>query len=328
MSAVRVEGVGVSPIARLIPTARRVLPKVGGAVFVLWAVATVTFFGLRLIPGDPAEAVAGGPGSQATAAELDAIRAEYGLDRPILVQYAIQLKNLLSGDLGESYAQHQPVAELIGDQLPNTLILTAAALVAAWVIAVGFVLIASHSGRIGSAATSCLEVVSAALPTFWLGAILILVFSTELRLFPAAGDGNGFEALALPVLTLAIPLAGFLGQSIRESFDIAVEAPFTLSARARGESEVGVRVIHALRHAALPGIHISGWAFGALISSAVIVETLFARPGIGRLLQNAVLIHDVPVVLGVVLLIAVVYVLVNIATDVIAEIVDPRLRSA
>ncbi|MDL9948135.1 ABC transporter permease [Gordonia sp. ABSL11-1] len=301
--------------------------KIGGMVLVLWGVATVTFFGLRLIPGDPAEAAAGGPGSQATAAELDAIRSQYGLDRPLVVQYLTYLKGLLSGDLGQSYGQHRPVTQLIGEQLANTLILTAAALVTAWVIAVAFVLIASRGGRIGAAATSSLEVVSAALPTFWLGAILIVIFSSKLRLLPAAGGGNSFDALVLPVITLAIPLAGFLGQSIRESFDIALDAPFTVSARARGEGEIGVRMIHALRHAALPGLHISGWAFGALISSAVIVETLFARPGIGRLLQNAVLVQDVPVVVGVVLLIALIYVLVNIVTDLIAEIIDPRLRS-
>jgi peptide/nickel transport system permease protein len=132
----------------------------------------------------------------------------------------------------------------------------------------------------------------------------------------------------LPVLTLAIPLAGFLGQVMRESLTDALESPFVLSARARGESETGVRWRHAIRHAALPAISLSGWAFGSLISGAVVVETVFARPGLGRSLLNAVTIRDVPMVTGVALVSALAFVLVTIATDAIDRIADPRLRSS
>jgi peptide/nickel transport system permease protein len=130
------------------------------------------------------------------------------------------------------------------------------------------------------------------------------------------------------VVTLAIPLAGFLGQVMRESLLTALESPFVLSARARGESERGVRWIHVLRHAALPAVSLSGWAFGSLISGAVVVETIFARPGLGRTLLNAVTVRDVPVVIGVVLIVALAYILVTLATDLASRSIDPRLRSA
>jgi peptide/nickel transport system permease protein len=132
----------------------------------------------------------------------------------------------------------------------------------------------------------------------------------------------------LPVLTLALPLAGFLGQVMRESVLDALDAPFVLSARARGEGESGVRWRHVLRHGALPGIALSGWAFGWLISGAVVVETIFARPGLGRTLLNAVQLRDVPLVIGVVLVVAVGYVLMTVLTDVVTRIADPRLAAA
>jgi peptide/nickel transport system permease protein len=307
--------------------ARMLAIKVAGAVFVLWAVATLTFFAVRLIPGDPAQAVLGGPGSQASAEALAAVRAEYGLDQPLFIQYLQQLGRLATGDLGRSYALNMDVAPLVLVQLGGTLTLAALALVVAWLLALALATWSTRAGRTGWMIGSGLEIAAAALPHFWLATALIVLFSTWLGILPAIST-PGVAGLVLPVLTLAIPLAGFLGQVMRESLLTALESPFVVSARARGESERGVRWIHVLRHAALPAVSLSGWAFGSLISGAVVVETIFARPGLGRTLLNAVTVRDVPVVIGVVLIVALAYILMTLATDLASRIIDPRLRSA
>jgi peptide/nickel transport system permease protein len=306
---------------------RRVLLRLGGAVVVLWAVATAVFFLIRLIPGDPAQAILGGPGSQASAEALAAVREEYGLDQPLLLQYLTQLGRLAQCDLGTSYSLRVPVVELLGQQLPGTLLLAVLALALAWILALATALWSTRGGRLAAALGAGLELTAAALPHFWLATVLIAVFATTLRWLPPVSTGapNG---LVLPALTLAIPLAGFLGQVMRRSLLDALESPFVLAARARGESELGLRVRHALRHAVLPGIALSGWAFGYLIGGAVVVETIFARPGLGRTLLSAVTVRDVPVVTGVVLVTALAYILVTFATDLVARLVDPRLAPA
>lgn len=301
--------------------------RLGGAVFVLWAVATLTFFAVRLIPGDPAEAILGGPGSQASPEALAAVRREYGLDQPLFVQYLQQLVRLATGDLGRSFALNQDVAPLVVQQLGGTLTLAALSLAVGWLIALAFATFSTRGGRLAAAVGSGLEIVAAALPHFWLATALIVVFSIWLGVLPPVST-PGPAGIVLPVLTLAIPLAGFLGQVMREALLTALESPFVLSARARGESGRGVLWIHALRHAALPAISLSGWAFGSLVSGAVVVETVFARPGLGRTLLNAVTVRDVPVVVGVVMVVALAYILVTIVTDAAVRIADPRLRES
>lgn len=291
----------------------------------LWAVATLTFFAIRLIPGDPAEAVLGGPGSQAPEETLEQVRKEYGLDQPLLAQYAATLARLATGDLGTSYALKVPVAGLLADQLGGTLVLAVTALALAWLLAVGLSLWSTGGGRIAAAVGQGIELTSAALPHFWLATVLIAVFSTALGWLPPVSTGD-LAGLVLPVITLAIPLAGFLAQVMRETLLDTLDSPFILSARARGESETGIRLRHALRHAALPAIGLSGWALGFLISGAVVVETIFARPGLGRTLLQAVTLRDVPVVTGVVIVVAVAYILMTILTDAAARLADPRLR--
>lgn len=305
--------------------AHRVAAGLGGGVFVLWAVATLTFFAIRLIPGDPAQAILGGPGSQASPEALTAVRVEYGLDQPILVQYLSQLGRLATGDLGRSYALNMDVAPLVLSQLGGTMLLAVLALVVAWMLALVLATWSTLAGKVAWSIGSGLEIVAAALPHFWLATALIVVFSIWLGWLPPIST-SGVSGLVLPVLTLALPLAGFLGQIMRESLLAALESPFILSARARGESERGVRWVHALRHASLPAISLSGWAFGSLISGAVVVETIFARPGLGRTLLNAVTARDVPMVIGVVMIVALAYILMTLVTDLAARIADPRLR--
>jgi len=301
------------------PLARRA----GGAVFVLWAVATLTFFAVRLIPGDPAQAILGGPGSQTSPEALAAVRAEYGLDQPVFLQYLAQLGRLATGDLGRSYALNMDVGPLVLSQLGGTLILAVLALTVAWILALGLATWSTGRGRVARRIGSGLEIVAAALPHFWLATTLIVVASVWWGILPPISTADA-RGLVLPVLTLAIPLAGFLGQVMRESLTTALESPFVLSARARGEGERGVLWRHALRHAALPAIGLSGWAFGSLISGAVVVETVFARPGLGRTLLNAVTVRDVPVVIGVVMVVALAYILMTILTDLASRLADPR----
>ncbi len=301
--------------------------RIAGGVFVLWAVATLIFFALRLIPGDPAQAILGGPGSQASPEALAQVRLDYGLDQPLAAQYFGALGRLLRGDLGTSYALKTDVGALILDQFWGTLILTLAALAAAWLFALGLALWTTRGGWLSDRVGSGMEIVAAAVPHFWLASVFIIVFSSWLGWLPAISV-PGPIGLVLPVLTLAIPLAGFLGQVMRESLADALESPFALSARARGESETGVRWYHGIRHAALPGISLSGWAFGALLSGAVVVETVFARPGLGRTLLNAVTIRDIPVVTGVALVSALAFILVTVVTDLVDRIADPRLGTS
>ena len=300
------------------------LGKIGGGVFVLWAVATAIFFGIRMIPGDPAQAIMGGPGSQASAEALAQARADYGLDQPLAVQYFSQLWRLATGDLGTSYSLKVPVAEVLRELVPPTLTLAVLALLVAWVLALAVATASIRSGAVGRALASGLEIISAAVPHFWLASVLIMLFSTTLGWLPPVSTQTP-AGLVLPVATLALPLAGFLGQVMRDSMEEAQRSPYALSARARGESETGVLLRHSLRHAALPGIALSGWALGSLLSGAVVVETIFARPGLGRSLLQAVTARDIPLVTGVALFSAAAYVVVMALSDLAERMADPRI---
>lgn len=312
------------PARTLGPAVRWLLGKIGGGIFVLWAVATAIFFGIRMIPGDPAQAIMGGPGSQASAEALAAARAEYGLDQPLAIQYLGQLRRLATGNLGTSYSLKTPVAEVLGELLPPTLVLAGLALLVAWAMSLGLGILSTRSGRLGSAVASGLEIVSAAVPHFWLASVLIMVFSSMLGWLPPVST-NTPAGLVLPVITLALPLAGFLGQVMRDTMAQAQRSPFALSARARGESEVGLLLRHSLRHAALPGIALSGWALGSLLSGAVVVESIFARPGLGRALLSAVTNRDIPLVTGVALVSAAAYVVIMALSDLAERLADPRI---
>ncbi|WP_246260569.1 ABC transporter permease [Cellulomonas taurus] len=308
----------------LVGVLRWLLARIGSALLVAWVVATVVFFALRAAGGDPTEAILGGPGSQAGPEAVAAARAEYGLDRPLVVQYLNQLWRVLTFDLGDSYARRMPVAELLREQLPGTFLLAVVALALAWVLALGIATATSSARPWVGGLLRGVEVVAAVVPHFWLGAVLILLFSTTLGWFPATSAGSDPAGLVLPTVTLAVPVAGFLGQLIHDSVAEAEAAPFAVSARARGGSAIGVLWRHSLRHGVLPAVSLSGWAFGSLLSGAVVVETLFGRPGLGRLLLDATLSRDVPVVIGAVLVVALAYVVVMAIVDLIERALDPR----
>ncbi|MBK0059491.1 ABC transporter permease [Pseudomonas sp. MH2] len=308
---------------RLRALGRRAAIRLGGGLLVLWAVATLTFFALRLMPGDPVLAILGGTTGNPTPEAIEATRREYGLDKPLPVQYALYLGRLVQGDLGQSYSQHQPVTRVLAEQAGATLELTFAALVLAWLLVLLLTVVTAGRGRLIGGLASLAETLSAALPHFWLGVVLLAVFAFGLRWFPPAGS-DSLASLVLPAFSLAIPLAGFIAQVTRESLELTLDQPFILSARSRGLSDLAVRFRHALRHALLPGVSLSGWAIGALISGAVVCEVIFSRKGVGRQLYQAVQLQDLPLVIGITLVVAAAYVLANVLVDLLYQWIDPR----
>ncbi|MEZ7898335.1 MAG: ABC transporter permease [Flaviflexus sp.] len=303
--------------------AKAILLRLGGMLFVLWAVATIVFLALKAIPGDEVDAILG-PGSNASEEAVALAIETHGLDKPAIIQYLIQLRSIFTLNWGVSYSLDQPVIDVIAEQLPSTLVLSIVSLALAWVLAL-LTSVISVFGRLPWRVISVIEVVSAALPHFALAIVLIVVFSTWLGVLPPISTSEG-KSIILPALTLALPTAGFLGQIMRESLLDAMESPFIISARARGERTLGLYGRHLLRHAVLPAVSLSGWAFGSLMSGAVIVEEVFARQGIGRTLLNAVAVRDMPLVIGILMVIAFVYCVVTIIVDAVEVAIDPRAR--
>ena len=286
----------------------RVLGRLGGMLLVVWGAATVGFFALRLIPGDPVTVLVGlGSVSERV---REQIRADWGLADPLVVQYVSYLGRLLSGDLGTSYRRQQPVADIIASQLVPTLQLMGLALVFA-------VILALASALLGRAVSS---------PTFWIGLVLITIVGVGLGGFPVVSTG-GFGALVLPAITLAIPTAGILGQVLRQGLDAAAALPFVDTVRARGASHTRLVLRHTLRHAAANSVTLTGYIAGSLLGGSVLVETVFARPGLGRVALNAIIDRDIPVVLGIIVLAAVLFSIINLLVDLIADRLDPRLMT-
>ncbi|GIG88439.1 ABC transporter permease [Plantactinospora endophytica] len=303
---------------------RPVLRRLGTGAVVLWAAATAAYLALLAAPGDTVDSIVGdGADSPQIRAQ---VVAEWGLDRPEVVQYLDYLWRLAHGDLGRSYLLQRPVAEVVGDQLLPTLKLA----LAAAVLGVALALLAS-AGTAGSRrpwlrrVTSTTELVLVSTPPFLIGIVLLSLLSFRFGLFPVAGD-RGFAALVLPAVTLALPIAGLLGQVLRDGLDRALDEPFVVTARSRGLHERAVLVRHALRHALLPAVTLAGWLFGVLLGGSVIVEQVFGRPGLGQVTLTAVTGKDMPVVLAVVVLSAAGYVLVSTAADLAYLLIDPRLR--
>jgi peptide/nickel transport system permease protein len=310
--------------------ARRIAVKAVTSVLVIVAAASVTFFAQLAVPGDRANTLMNlqtGQDKRWTAEELAPLNERVGFNDPVIVQYLDYVTGLFRGDLGTSYTQKRPVAEVIGGQLLPSLTLTGAALLVAWLLALGITLLTVKRGRFLTGLGTTWEALTASLPHYWVGVVLLVVFAVQLRVFPIIG-GTSALGTVLPVLTLAIPLAGFLGQVTRDEFEQVLQQPFVTTARTRGMSDLGVRVRHVLRHAILPAITLSGWALGALVSGAVIAENIFGRPGIGQVLVTAVNTRDLPTVSGIVLLVAAIYVVANLLVDLAYAIVDPRLRAA
>ena len=291
-------------------------------VIVLWGAATLAFLALRVIPGDPVDVMLG-PQAQVSEQVKDAIRSELGLDRPPIEQYVAYLGQLLRGDLGESYQLRMPVTEVIGRQLGATLQLSALALLLAVAIALAVALLAR--GRAARGVAAGVELVILSSPVFWIGLLLLSVFAFGLGLFPVAGSRNP-ATIVLPAITLALPVAALLGQVLRDGIEAAERQPFALTVRARGAGPTRLTLHHTLRHGSSGAVTLAAYLVGSLLGGAVLVETVFARPGLGRVTLAAITDRDLPVITGIILLSAVVFVVINIIVEFTHPLIDPRLR--
>jgi peptide/nickel transport system permease protein len=301
-----------------------------GCIGVLWATATVVFLLQALTEKNRASSIIqqqSGSAQTASHAAVAAVNHKYGLNESVFHQYLSYIGGLAHGDLGISYFQHDAVTTVIGQQIGATLALTFVSLALAWIIAVTVTVLGAGRNNFFSWLATSFQITAASLPTYWVGTILLVVFALNLGWVPVENAG-GVTGLILPAITLALPVSGFMGQVIQDEFDGVLGQPFVLSARARGMSDLQVRVRHVLRHAILPALTLSGWAVGYLFSGSVLVESVFGRPGIGSVLVIAANEGDVPVVSGIVVVSALVYVLANLVVDLLYTVVDPRLRSA
>ncbi|MFD5225756.1 ABC transporter permease [Microbacterium sp. NPDC058342] len=294
----------------------------GSVVVVLWGAATLAFLAFRIIPGD-AVSVMLGPQAQVSEEVKAGIRADLGLDRPPLEQYLSYLAGLLHGDLGRSYQLRMPVTEVIGRQLGPTVQLTLVALLLAVLLAVAAALFARRGIARGVAVTAELVVLSS--PVFWIGLLLLAVFAFGLGWLPVAGSRNP-ATIVLPAVTLALPVAALIGQVLRDGIDHAERQPFAETARARGAGPARLVLRHSLRHGAANALTLTAYLVGSLLGGAVLVETVFARPGLGRVTLAAIINRDLPVVAGIIMLSALVFVIVNVLVELLHPVLDPRLR--
>jgi peptide/nickel transport system permease protein len=295
-----------------------------GAIPVLWGVATLVFVVMRLLPGDPAALMLSESGGSAEA--IAELRAELGLDEPLILQYGRYLSNLLRGDLGTSLFSHRPVVTTIAEQLPSTVELALAAMLVAIGLGtvLGIVAAVKHGTWLDTLATG-LSVTGVSVPIFWSALILIWLLSLQLGWLPATGQGT-LAHLVMPALVLGFASAGAIARLVRSSLLDVLGQDFVNTARAKGLREGSILVRHALKNAFIPVVTVIGLQFGFLLGGTVVTETIFARQGIGRLMVDAILWKDFPIVQGVALLAALVYTVVNLGIDVAYAYLDPRIH--
>jgi peptide/nickel transport system permease protein len=299
--------------------ARRILLTVP----VLLGVATLVFALIHLVPGDPAEAMLG---ESASAADLDQLRTRLGLDAPLLVQYRDFLVGLAQGDLGTSFRYGTPVAAEIQQRLGPTATLAFAAMALALLIAVPLGVIgALFRGTWIDHVAMTLSLAGIAMPNFWLGPVLAIVFAVGLGWLPVSGFGT-WRHLVLPAVTLGAALAAMTARMTRASLADELGELYVRAARARGLSRARVVIHHALRNSLIPIVTILGLQLGAVLTGTIITETIFSWPGVGRLLIQAINFRDYPLVQGCILLIATTYVTMNLVVDVLYAWLDPRIR--
>jgi len=294
------------------------------AIPVLLGVSIAVFAMLRLLPGDPAQIMLAESG--ASAERVAALRQQLGLDDPLPVQYGRFLMGALRGDLGRSILSNRPVTQEIAGQLPSTIELTLAAMAVAIGIGVPLGLLAAthHNGPLDLGAMA-LALGGVSMPSFWLGVLLILLFSLRLGWLPATGQG-GIERLILPAFTLGFGAAAIIARLVRSSVLEVLRHEYITTARAKGLNPRVVLLRHALKNALIPVVTIVGLQFGALLAGTVVIETVFSRPGVGRMVVNAILVKDFPVAQGAILIIATTYVLANLIVDLLYAWLDPRVR--
>jgi peptide/nickel transport system permease protein len=290
---------------------------------VLIGISLLLFFMLRMLPGDPAQVLAGQLASQE---DIELIRHQLGLDRPIHVQYAFFLSRLARFDLGRSARTQNPVTQEIWARLPNTVLLAVVAITLACLFGIpaGIISAVRPYTWIDYVVTSA-AIFGISMPVFWLGLMLVVVFSITLQWLPAGGTGT-WKHIILPSFTLAAFVVAFIARMTRSSMIEVLSQDYTTTARSKGLKEQVVIIKHALKNALIPIITVVGLQFGLLLGGAVLTETVFAWPGLGRLIVDSILGRDYPVIQGAILVFGLLYILVNLVVDLLYAYVDPRIR--
>lgn len=290
---------------------------------VLLGVATLVFALIHLVPGDPAQAMLG---EGATVEEVERLRNQLGLDEPLFAQYKAFLTGLALGDLGTSFRYGTPVTDEIRTRLPNTALLAVAAMAAAIVFAIPLgILAAVFRGTAVDHAAMTLALAGISMPNFWLGPLLAILFAVQLGWLPVSGTGSAAH-IVLPAVTLGAALSAILARMTRASLLEELRELYVLAARARGLSARRAVLRHAFRNSLIPIVTIVGLQFGAVLTGTIITETIFAWPGVGRLLIQAINFRDYPLIQGCILFISVTYVAMNLLTDLTYGYLDPRIR--
>jgi ABC-type dipeptide/oligopeptide/nickel transport system permease component len=291
----------------------------------LLGVTALVFFMVHLVPGDPVRALLN-ESTAASTEDIERMREELGLNDPLLVQYGTYLLNVVQGDLGTSIRSNKPVVDQIALRLRSTLELTLAGLVFAIVVGttLGIVAALNHRTWIDTLAVA-IALVGVSVPSFWLGLLLILVFSVELRWLPVLGSG-GLAGLVLPAVTLGLWAAGGIARLARAGMLEVMNQDYVRTARAKGVQERRVVLRHMLRNALIPLVTLVGIRFGQILAGTVIIETVFSRQGLGLILVSSILGKDLPMVQGIILLVASAYILVNYAVEMLYVAIDPRIE--
>lgn len=293
------------------------------SLLVVIGALTLVFIVLRVAPGDPAVLYAG---PQATEADIAEARQALGVDQPILVQYLQFLGNVAILDFGQSYRLNQSALALLADRIPATILLALVAISIA--IVLGFALgiwAGLKEGKAVDSIVSSLSLFGQAAPNFWIGIVLIIILSANLRLLPSSGYGSPGHIL-MPAVTLALPLIGLITRLVRAGMIEVMNQPYIRAARARGYSGAVVVWRHAMRNMLIPVVTVIGLQFGTLLEGSIVVEVVFAWPGVGRLLVDSVVTRDYSVVQVTVMFIAVVFIVINIVVDLLYAYLDPRVR--
>lgn len=302
---------------------RYLLRRVIQVVPVMWVVTVLVFGILKIAPGDPALALAG---EDATQADIQAVRVKYGLDQPVYVQYGRWLLRLLQGDLGQSIVTRRPVLTEIAFRVKPTAELAAVAMLLATLVGIVIgITSATNQYSLLDHLTMILALLGVSTPVFWLGLMLIFVFSVHLRWFPIGGADTP-RALVLPAVALSAASIAVIARMTRSSLLEVIGEDYVRTARAKGLSERLILLRHALKNALIPVVTVVGLRFGYLLGGAVVTETVFSRPGLGRLLIDGIKFRDFPVVQGTVMILAFSFVILNLVVDLLYAFLDPRIR--
>ncbi|MBR2822578.1 MAG: ABC transporter permease [Clostridia bacterium] len=292
---------------------------------VILGVTLIVYLIMSLAPGDPARTILG---EQATEEQVAQLRSEMGLDQPIIVQYFRYIWNLLHGDLGRSYQSRIDVSTEIFSRFPNTIKLALTASLFSVILALPLGIIAAvRQNTFFDSFSMFVAIIGISCPTFWFGLILILVFAVNLKWFPVSGQVDNFKGMVLPALTLAFNSMASMARVTRSSMLEVIRQDYIRTARAKGVSNRNVILRHAVPNAMIPTVTVIGLRIGGLLAGAVICETVFSWPGIGRLLVQSIQSRNTPVVLGCIIIFSICFSLVNLIVDILYAFIDPRIKS-